>query len=221
MPRLTTTTVATATAASPDEAADDRRPRARRAVALPPDERRAAIVDATLPLVLAHGHGVTTRQIADAAGIAEGTIFRVFPDKDSLIAAVVDKAFDPEPVEAALMAIDPSLDLEARLVVAVAMMQERFASVWQLMTAIGMTRPPQDDSSSARRRMTDLSALATLFEPDRAQLSRPPKESASLLRGLVLATSHPAIVTEEPMRPEEIVALLLDGIRRRPHGRQR
>ena len=54
-----------------------------RATALPPSERRAEIVAATLPLLLAHGAAVTTRQIAEAAGIAEGTIFRVFPDKES------------------------------------------------------------------------------------------------------------------------------------------
>ncbi len=60
------------------------------------------IVDAALPLVLEHGERVTTRQIADAAGIAEGTIFRVFADKDEVIAAVVAKAVDPAPLEEAL-----------------------------------------------------------------------------------------------------------------------
>ncbi|MCU1430433.1 MAG: DNA-binding transcriptional regulator, AcrR family, partial [Actinomycetia bacterium] len=36
------------------------------------------IVAATLPLLLEHGDRVTSRQIAEAAGIAEGTIFRAF-----------------------------------------------------------------------------------------------------------------------------------------------
>jgi AcrR family transcriptional regulator len=45
-----------------------------------PDDRRRAIVAAVVPLLLEHGDDVSTRQIADAAGIAEGTIFRVFPD---------------------------------------------------------------------------------------------------------------------------------------------
>jgi len=61
-----------------------------RATALPPDERRSMIVAATLPLLLEHGDRVTTKQIAEAAGIAEGTIFRVFADKDALIAADSD-----------------------------------------------------------------------------------------------------------------------------------
>src|SRR3954469_20453262 len=94
----------------------------RRASALPPAERRAAIVAATLPLMLEQGTAVTTRQIAEAAGIAEGTIFRVFPDKDALVRAVLDAAFDPGPVERALAALNPADPLEARLEAAVRIM---------------------------------------------------------------------------------------------------
>ena len=66
------------------------RPIPKRATALPADERRTMIVEATLPLLLRHGEMVTTRQIAEAAGIAEGTIFRVFADKDAVIGSVID-----------------------------------------------------------------------------------------------------------------------------------
>ena len=67
-----------------------------RAPRLSPDERRAALVDATVPLLLEHGRAVTTRQIAEAAGIAEGTIFRVFATKEELVDAALDAAFDPQ-----------------------------------------------------------------------------------------------------------------------------
>ena len=42
------------------------------------DNRRRAIVEAITPLLIEHGGGVTTRQMAEAAGIAEGTIFPSF-----------------------------------------------------------------------------------------------------------------------------------------------
>ena len=61
-----------------------------------PEARREMIVDAALPLILEHGERVTTRQIADAAGIAEGTIFRAFADKDDVIAAVVATGDRPD-----------------------------------------------------------------------------------------------------------------------------
>jgi AcrR family transcriptional regulator len=184
-----------------------------RAAALPPSERRAEIVAATLPLLLAHGSSVTTRQIAEAAGIAEGTIFRVFPDKDSLIEAVLESVLDMASVDASLAAIDPSLPLERRLVAAVEILRRRFADILQLKTAIGMMQV----SSSAptdRDHARDLSALAALFEADRDQLRRDPREAAHLLRGLTIAGTHPALILDEPLTPVEIVSLFLDGVRR-------
>src|SRR5579872_306697 len=94
------------------ETSDSPEVRVRRAAAMAPPLRRSMIVHAALPLLLAHGEMVTTRQIADAAGIAEGTIFRVFADKDELIEAVVDAALDFEPLERALEAIPPGASFE-------------------------------------------------------------------------------------------------------------
>ena len=205
----------TPTATSPPPAVsspDDHEPRSR-AAALPRGERRAAIVEATLPLLLTHGAGVTSRQIAEAAGVAEGTIFRVFSDKEELLEAVGDLAFDPAPTQAALEAIDLDQPLERRLELAVEILQRRVTVIWQFMTAVGMGKPPERLQARRGPQAPEMQALARVFAPDRDRLRRDPTQSAQLLRSLTFACSHPALIAEEPLAPDEIVSLLLEGIK--------
>jgi AcrR family transcriptional regulator len=181
-------------------------PVSKRATALPPDERRSMIVEATLPLLLEHGDRVTTRQIAEAAGIAEGTIFRAFGDKDEVITAVLDTALDVGPLDQAVAAIDPSLPFEDAAVAAIVIMQQRVIDVWRLVSSVGMRFHDR-----ARRPIVDSDALTKLFEANRDHMRVEPAVAARLLRALTLSTTHPTIV-DEPMSPDEILTLFLHGV---------
>ena len=187
--------------------------RSGRAAPMAPSERRAAIIAATIPLLRDHGLAISTRQIAEAACVAEGTIFSVFDDKDSLVAAAVDAALDPEPTAERLEAIGAELALEDRLVEAVRILQEHLARTWQLLTAVGpggqARRPPQA-GSDAIARLT--AAIEPSLVPDEKLLRTSTGDAAQALLALTMGCSHPAVV-EVPMPPEQIVTLLLDGVR--------
>lgn len=194
-------------------------PPSRRAPPLRPEERRASIIAATIPLLRLYGRDVTTAQIAMAAGTAEGTLFRVFPDKESLIQAAIATLFDPTPTLRELERIDPAAPLRERLIQAVEVLQRRVEGIWQLISMLGMTMPPaRPESGCAQTPRHDEQLyvqLERLFEASREELRCDPAYAARLLRMMTFAGTHPRITDGMPLTAAEVVAILLDGIRRR------
>jgi AcrR family transcriptional regulator len=193
--------------------------RSGRATRMPPAERRAAIVAATVPLVLEHGAAVSTRQIAEAAGIAEGTIFRVFPDKEALMCAVVEEAFDPAPTLRGLAGIDRSLPLRERLVALTEFLQQRVSRVFALIDALQLTGPPQRDDRAGERgpeatNRAVSAAMVELIGDDADQLAVPVEEFGHVLRLLMFSGTHPKISDGRPLTARQIVSVVLDGLSR-------
>jgi len=184
--------------------------------ALAPEERRQALIAATIPLLHEHGLDVSTRQIATAAGVAEGTIFGVFESKNSLVVCSVIQALDPQVTLDGLAAIDRSLPLRERMTAAAELIHARMAENAQLMTAARkLILAGQNDPATAarmassRERLRD--ALIAVIEPDAGLLRRPPHAVAQTLLLICGANTYGPFGDPDSFRGAELVSLLLDG----------
>lgn len=182
-----------------------------------PEHRRAAILEVARPLVIEHGTATTTKLIAEAAGIAEGTIFRVFSSKDEIFDALIDHVFDADDFIAEIRQVDATQPLRDRLVAMTGLLQHRFIEIFAVMTALGLRRPPDRHQRHQRTELQDeFRELAVGLIGDDADGFRvEPEEVVHLLRLLTFSGSHPHISDQHLLTPEQIVDTVLHGTLRK------
>jgi AcrR family transcriptional regulator len=172
------------------------------------DDRRTSIIDAVIPLLIEHGRSVTTRQIADAAGVAEGTIFRAFGDKDSLIEAAVERYLDPEPSNAIILGIDPSLPLVQKIEVILTQLQTRMTGIFGIMNAAGMSGPPP--RRPQRQAFPEL--IEQVLRPDLEQLRVEPVLIGRVVRLIAFASAIPSFNEGNEITPADLASFITYGI---------
>jgi AcrR family transcriptional regulator len=199
-----------------------------------PDERRKAILDALIPLLLERGGDVTTKEIAQAAGIAEGTIFRVFPDKATLLFAAAEEAINPaggaEAFDEAIAGVD---DLRDRVVIAAGRVLDRMRLT---MAVMGAVRPylaaKYHEAEHAKKKSVPMGPpefmlkaqrdlherLTGLFAPYADELGVDPETAALALRSLTFGSARPELGMAPALTPDEIADIVLDGVRSRSNG---
>jgi len=177
------------------------------------EDRRAAIMDAVVPLLIARGRSVTTRQIAEAAGVAEGTIYAVFENKEELISACVHRYLDGANQAAPVRAIVPRASLGDLIEEIIDVIRKRITEAFALLALLRSTpgakprdmRRPQDDGLFT-------AAISEALQPYADELKIPPQRAAKVIRAAAFALSHPMIIGEEPFAVSEIRELLLHGL---------
>jgi AcrR family transcriptional regulator len=181
-----------------------------RARPLPPDDRRAALIACVIPLLKEHGRDVSTRQIADACGVAEGTVFRAFGDKESLITAAIETYFDPLPFRTALRGIDPELPVEQKLGAVLGLLRDRFAGVIGFMTALRMSDGPPPAVRTGGQEW--LEVLRDLLAPNAAELAVPVETVGAYLRLVAMAAAVPQFNASHEFGTDDLLALVAHGV---------
>lgn len=185
---------------------------------MPTEDRRLVVVEAAAGLIREGGVVPTTRDIASAAGIAEGTVFRAFATKDELLDAVVGAVACPSPLRCALDAIDLALPLPDRLVAGTDVLLRRFADLFATLAPLGRTGPPvhlphpgcPEPTASLAPPPTQ-GHLLRLLLPDADRLRLPVDDVVHALRMLAFAGAHGHLARGHLTTADDIVDLVLLG----------
>jgi AcrR family transcriptional regulator len=188
-----------------------------RAAAMTADQRREAILKVALPLLCEHGERVTTSQIAQAAGIAEGTIFRVFPEKRELLRAALRRFMSGDAEVEQIGQIDAGeTPLEERLIQALGAIEGYRSRFWALRAFrhIGWMPDPEQPAGEGEAEhpiVRIATAFERLIEPDAAQFRLPAGTAARMLVALAFSNGMGEGLGEPPATEEQIVDLFLNG----------
>ena len=174
------------------------------------DRTRNAILDAAATILAAHGEAASLADIAEATGIARSTLYRYFPTRDALLAALRESG--AREVDACLMELGgnsiPVPETIARLTRALLAVGAKYAALTILRPKLGGAAEPDltarlvgvfqrgvDDGTL--RRDLDPDALARIY--------------GDLINGAItrLARTNTGIETASAL----IVSVLLDGAR--------
>lgn len=189
-----------------------------RARPLPLEERREALLDATIRIIRERHELPTTRQIARAAGVAEGTIFRAFATKDELFDTVLERTFEARPLLEGLAEIDGAAGLEPVMIGIVRVVQARFLEIFDVMGAFSLMGPPERfrDPEVQRRQEAEIGRkVHGLLQPYADELRLPVDRVARMMRLITFSGSHRHINDGEVLVAEEIVQLILHGVIKR------
>ncbi len=186
---------------------------------MPPEQRRAAIIDAAVELLDDNGPELTTRMVAEAAGVAEGTLFRVFPTLPDLLGATYTEFLSHERLMAHLATVELGITLESRTLGCVRGIVDYFTHIHAVLPPPRHETVDQPHAICVReahtQRFVDLRDwVVNAIAPHADELTVTPETYSHYLKALSmgLAMARPGGLT-----PEDLTRFALDGARRKDH----
>lgn len=185
-----------------------------------PEERRRAIIDATLPLLLDRGTDVSTREIAQAAGVAEGTIFRAFETKQELVAEAVIQALRDESASAQLAALGSERPLVDVVEDCMKILQDEVSRT-RALTSVFIHRQagvpdrrclPFDPGQRHARNLRLRAGIAAALQPYADQISVDLENAATAIHAMAFALSHEMAESQPDNRTRALADLVVHGI---------
>jgi AcrR family transcriptional regulator len=183
-------------------------PVARRADAA---RNRAALLDAARRVLARRGLEVTVEELARGAGVGVGTVYRNFPTKDALVAAVIERAFEEltAAAEAALDDPDPGESFFT-LVRGCAATMARDVVLVRAARAADRANEPRPEHVRRLFDATD-AVLARAIAAGAVRDGVTAEDVAALLVGIGEAANHPREATENAL--DRYVTIVIDGLK--------
>lgn len=172
---------------------------------------RAAILDAARRVLSDRGLDVPVEEIARAAGVGVGTVYRNFPTKDALVSAIIERSFD-ELTAAAVVAgddADPGRGFFRLLHDSAVVMARDIVFVRAARAETARDRELPDYV----QRLLDATGavLGRAIEAGAVRAGVTAEDVSALLIGVGEAANHPPGENGETV--ERYVAILADGLR--------
>lgn len=173
-----------------------------------PKQRRAkatvaAILEATAQLLVDEGfHHVSTNRIAEVAGVSVGSLYQYFPNKEAVVAAVVDEFADRqfEILAAEIADIDLDADIDTAVFKLIRSMLETKKQEPELSKVLFEELPPVGQTDVLRdwtRRAVEIVKLTLSIRPEEIRPS-----NLDLAAYILVTACHGIVHTTVVDRPE-------------------
>lgn len=186
---------------------------------------RQGILDSAIGLLMSDGiQGFTMERVADEAGVAKGTLYVYFKNKDEILDAALDASFDPVLQEQALILSGndpPDRKLEAFSLCHLRFFDERRELIRVLMYDRERTRSERNRFTDSRYRSSIRQVAAVLDEGARQGLFvhlDAEKVAAMFIEanmGIVMQRIHAGLSGDVEKDARQVTDIFMCGLKRR------